>query len=81
MGDVSGVMGFILPNHLTIILPYPIPGPYLQARAPARHRSACRAQAVRPVDNGVSPWLQTVTKRFPFPPPIVYDGSVGVVPT
>lgn len=36
MGDASGVMGFILPNHLTIILPYPIPGPYLQARAPPR---------------------------------------------
>lgn len=81
MGDASGVMGFILPNHLTIILPYPIPGPYPQARAPARPRSACRVQAVRPVDDGVSPRLQTVTKRFPFPPSIVYDGSVGVVPT
>lgn len=77
MGDVSGVMGSILPNHLTIILPYPIPGPYL----PARPRSACRVQAVRPVDNGVSPRLQTVTKQFPFSPPIVYDGSVGGVPT
>lgn len=82
MGDVSGVMGFILPNHLTIILPYPIPGPYLQARAgPSRPWLACRVQAVRPVDNGVSPRLQTVTKRFPFPSPIVYDGSVGGVPT
>lgn len=83
MGDASGVMGFILPNHLTIILPYPIPGPYPQARAPARPDRGwlVASKPFGPLTMVSALGYKPLQNGSPLPPPIVYDESVGVVPT